>query len=161
VYSGRRLSTFQRCLQPSSSLMALTLEAPSTSETSVNSYRTTRRNIPEDSHLQNLGNCHWVKCRLSDVTGDPRDVAIFVIVNARTCFIGNLMVCLSSRASSDSSACLHWIVKRKYHDVLFQYGHSIVIFCYLTKIIVTYKILKLCIFYSLVNSHNYRISFEY
>jgi hypothetical protein len=29
------------------------MEAASTSETSVNFYQTTRRNIPEDSHLQN------------------------------------------------------------------------------------------------------------
>jgi hypothetical protein len=30
------------------------MEAVSTSETSVNFYETARRNIPEDSHLQNL-----------------------------------------------------------------------------------------------------------
>jgi hypothetical protein len=33
------------------SLFALMMEAASTSETSVNSYQTTRRNIPEDIHL--------------------------------------------------------------------------------------------------------------
>jgi hypothetical protein len=32
-------------------LIALQMEAVSTSETSVNFYQTTRRNIPEDSHL--------------------------------------------------------------------------------------------------------------
>jgi hypothetical protein len=32
-------------------LIALMMEAVSTSETSVNIYQTTRRNIPEDSHL--------------------------------------------------------------------------------------------------------------
>jgi hypothetical protein len=32
-------------------LTALVMEAASTSETSVNSYQTTRRNIPDDSHL--------------------------------------------------------------------------------------------------------------
>jgi hypothetical protein len=32
--------------------IALMMEAASTSETSVNFYQTTRRNIPEDSHLQ-------------------------------------------------------------------------------------------------------------
>jgi hypothetical protein len=32
-------------------LVALMMEAASTSETSVNFYRTTRRNKPEDSHL--------------------------------------------------------------------------------------------------------------
>jgi hypothetical protein len=32
-------------------LIALMMEAASTSETSVNFYQTTRRNIPEDSHL--------------------------------------------------------------------------------------------------------------
>jgi hypothetical protein len=32
-------------------LIALMMEAESTSETSVNFYHTTRRNIPEDSHL--------------------------------------------------------------------------------------------------------------
>jgi hypothetical protein len=38
------------------------MEAVSTSETSVNFYQTTRRNIPEDSHLQT---CWGSKC---DVT---------------------------------------------------------------------------------------------
>jgi hypothetical protein len=33
-------------------LIALIMEAASTSETPVNFYQTTRRNIPEDSHLQ-------------------------------------------------------------------------------------------------------------
>jgi hypothetical protein len=32
-------------------MIALKMEAASTSETSVNFYQTTRRNIPEDSHL--------------------------------------------------------------------------------------------------------------
>jgi hypothetical protein len=32
--------------------IALMMEAAITSETSVNFYQTTRRNIPEDSHLQ-------------------------------------------------------------------------------------------------------------
>jgi hypothetical protein len=31
--------------------IALMMETPSTSETPVNFYQTTRRNIPEDSHL--------------------------------------------------------------------------------------------------------------
>jgi hypothetical protein len=35
-------------------LIALMIEAVSTSETSVNFYQTTRRNIPEDSNLQLL-----------------------------------------------------------------------------------------------------------
>jgi hypothetical protein len=33
-------------------IIALMMEAASTSETSVNFYQTARRNIPEDSHLQ-------------------------------------------------------------------------------------------------------------
>jgi hypothetical protein len=33
-------------------LIALMMEAVSTSETTVNFYQTTRRNIPEDSHLR-------------------------------------------------------------------------------------------------------------
>jgi hypothetical protein len=33
----------------------LIMEAENTSETSVNFYQTTRRNIPEDSHLQYTG----------------------------------------------------------------------------------------------------------
>jgi hypothetical protein len=33
------------------SIIALMMEAARTSETSVNFYHTTRRNIPEDSHL--------------------------------------------------------------------------------------------------------------
>jgi hypothetical protein len=32
--------------------IALMMEAPSTSETLVNFYQTTRRNIPEDNHLR-------------------------------------------------------------------------------------------------------------
>jgi hypothetical protein len=35
-------------------LIALMMEAASTSETSVNFYQTARRNIPEDSHLHDL-----------------------------------------------------------------------------------------------------------
>jgi hypothetical protein len=35
-----------------SSLIALMMEAASTSETSVNFYQTARRNNPDDSHLQ-------------------------------------------------------------------------------------------------------------
>jgi hypothetical protein len=35
------------------SLIAVMMEATSTSETSVNFYQTTRRNNPEDSHLHN------------------------------------------------------------------------------------------------------------
>jgi hypothetical protein len=35
-------------------LIALKMKAARTSETSVNFYQTTRRNIPEDSHLQSL-----------------------------------------------------------------------------------------------------------
>jgi hypothetical protein len=33
-------------------IIALTMEAASTTETSVNLYQTTWRNIPEDGHLQ-------------------------------------------------------------------------------------------------------------
>jgi hypothetical protein len=36
-------------------LIALMMEAASTSKTSVNSYQTTRRNNPEDSHLHDYG----------------------------------------------------------------------------------------------------------
>jgi hypothetical protein len=32
-------------------MIALMIEAANTSETSVNSYQTTRRNIPEENHL--------------------------------------------------------------------------------------------------------------
>jgi hypothetical protein len=35
-------------------MITLIMEAASTSETSVNFYQTTRRNNPEDSHLQNM-----------------------------------------------------------------------------------------------------------
>jgi hypothetical protein len=55
VLSGRSLPTFQRCLLPPSSgptsIIALMMEAVSTSETSVNFYQATRRNIEEDIHL--------------------------------------------------------------------------------------------------------------
>jgi hypothetical protein len=34
------------------SIIALTMEAVRTSETSVNVYQTSRRNMPEDSHLR-------------------------------------------------------------------------------------------------------------
>jgi hypothetical protein len=45
-------------------LIALMIEAASTSETSVNFYQTTRCNNPEDSHLQlhNQAECVIVKC---------------------------------------------------------------------------------------------------
>jgi hypothetical protein len=36
-------------------LIALTMKAVSTSETAVNSYQDTRRNIREDSHLHSRG----------------------------------------------------------------------------------------------------------
>jgi hypothetical protein len=36
---------------PASIITTLEMEAVSTSETSVNFYQTTRRNIPEDSHF--------------------------------------------------------------------------------------------------------------
>jgi hypothetical protein len=39
-------------IAPYSLMIALMMEAVSTSETSVNLYQTARRNIPEDSHLQ-------------------------------------------------------------------------------------------------------------
>jgi hypothetical protein len=56
VQSGRNLPKFQRfwCLhhQGDDALIALTMEAVSISETSVNLYQTTLRNIPEDSHLK-------------------------------------------------------------------------------------------------------------
>jgi hypothetical protein len=51
VSSCRGLPTFRRCLLPPSSGIVLMMEAASTSETSVNLYRTTQRNNPEDSHL--------------------------------------------------------------------------------------------------------------
>jgi hypothetical protein len=35
-------------------MIAVLIEAASTSETSVNFYQTTQRNIPEDRHLHNL-----------------------------------------------------------------------------------------------------------
>jgi hypothetical protein len=38
-------------VQPRGILIALMMEAASTSETSANFYQTTRRNIPEDSYL--------------------------------------------------------------------------------------------------------------
>jgi hypothetical protein len=41
--------------QGDESLIALMMEAVSTSETSVNFYQTTRRNIPEDSHIHICG----------------------------------------------------------------------------------------------------------
>jgi hypothetical protein len=46
VYSRRNKPTFQGC-----SLSPLSEEAASISETSVSSYQTTRRSIPEDSRL--------------------------------------------------------------------------------------------------------------
>jgi hypothetical protein len=43
------------------SIIALMMEAASGSETTVNSYQTTRRNNPEDSHLHTL-RCQNLKC---------------------------------------------------------------------------------------------------
>jgi hypothetical protein len=45
------ITTFQRSVLPASSLIALMMEAVQTSETSVNSYQSTLRYNPEDSHL--------------------------------------------------------------------------------------------------------------
>jgi hypothetical protein len=47
-YKWRSLRTFIALLL---TLIAMMMEAVSTSETSDNLYETTRRNIPEDSHL--------------------------------------------------------------------------------------------------------------
>jgi hypothetical protein len=47
IYQRYRRSCAARCL-----LIALMMEAVGTSETSVNFYQITRRNNPEDSHLQ-------------------------------------------------------------------------------------------------------------
>jgi hypothetical protein len=52
VYSDRSSRTFQTCsLPPSSGRWVLMMEAARTSETSVNFYQITRRNIPEGSHI--------------------------------------------------------------------------------------------------------------
>jgi hypothetical protein len=40
------------------SIIALIMEAASTSETSVNFYQTTWHNIPEDSHLHGFWSCY-------------------------------------------------------------------------------------------------------
>jgi hypothetical protein len=48
-------------LPPSSVLIFLMMEAVSTSETSVTFYQTTRRNIPQDSHLHGSG---WLEIYL-------------------------------------------------------------------------------------------------
>jgi hypothetical protein len=48
-------------------LTTVILEAANTSETSVNFYHTTRRNIPEDSHLHTR--CHEnLKCHLKPIS---------------------------------------------------------------------------------------------
>jgi hypothetical protein len=44
-----KMAIFWGCLLQG---IALMMEAASTTETSVNFYETTRRNIPEDSHLR-------------------------------------------------------------------------------------------------------------
>jgi hypothetical protein len=44
-------------------LIVLMMEAESTSETSVNFYQTTRRNIPEDSHLH-IRRCENLKSQI-------------------------------------------------------------------------------------------------
>jgi hypothetical protein len=58
VQSGRKWSTFQRCLLPPSwrlsSMIALMTEAVSTSETSITLYQNTGRKIPEENRLQSL-----------------------------------------------------------------------------------------------------------
>jgi hypothetical protein len=45
-------SIFRAIYKPRGLLIALMMEAKSTSETSENFYQTTQRNIPADSHLQ-------------------------------------------------------------------------------------------------------------
>jgi hypothetical protein len=46
--------------------MALVMEAVSTSETSVNFYETTRRNIPKDSHLH-IRRCENLKSNFENI----------------------------------------------------------------------------------------------
>jgi hypothetical protein len=58
---------------PSSGEIALLIEAASTSETSVNLYQTTQRNIPEDSRLhtrrrENLKSHLFIAARGAEVT---------------------------------------------------------------------------------------------
>jgi hypothetical protein len=47
-----RRVVWQKFAEVSEVLIALMMEAANTSETSVNVYQTTRRNIPEDCHLR-------------------------------------------------------------------------------------------------------------
>jgi hypothetical protein len=65
--------------------IALMMEAVSTSETSFSSYQTTRRNIPEDSHLQCIScrrffllfisaSCHYQMTRGTTTQGSHRTV---------------------------------------------------------------------------------------
>jgi hypothetical protein len=54
-------------------LIALMLDAASTSETSVNFYQTTRRNIPEDSHLPRYVS---VATKVSNFWRGPKNVRI-------------------------------------------------------------------------------------
>jgi hypothetical protein len=49
-----KLTVFWDVALCSLAMIALMMEAASTSETSVNFYQTTRRNIPEDNHLHLL-----------------------------------------------------------------------------------------------------------
>jgi hypothetical protein len=60
---------------PCSPVIALKMEAVNTSETSVNIYQTTRRNIPEDSHLHT---------RLRE---NPKSHQIFNSFNMLSCFL--------------------------------------------------------------------------
>jgi hypothetical protein len=67
-------------------IIALMVEAVSTSKTSVNFYDTTRRNIPEDSHLRAV---EWlaITCRTRKVLGsifDAESWMMFFVVSLST-----------------------------------------------------------------------------
>jgi hypothetical protein len=60
--SGSHSDEYDDCLLGHCAMYSLTMEAVSTSETSVNFYQATQHNIPEDSHLQVKNGCMYL-CR--------------------------------------------------------------------------------------------------
>jgi hypothetical protein len=71
--------------------MVMIREAASTSETSVNLYQTTRRNNPEDSHLQKVKFSLLLRDTLYDISGSEYKAPIVLKFGTRGWFVVNIL----------------------------------------------------------------------